>query len=134
MTGDVRALALAIGRGNAYAGTAYAPIGGDTHHVCVVDPLLLIPVILTVRVRGVVAAVLDEPGGAEAANAMAGLLPLGAVVTLRQVTADKLAGRVLARVTTAAGVDVGQWLIGQGLAVAWDGRGPRPAVPWPPPA
>lgn len=134
MTGDMLALAVAVGADNAYAGTAYAVHDGDTVHVSVVDPLLSTPVILAVRVAGINAAELSEPGGPEARDAVDGLLPLGAVVTLRHVRPDKYAGRVVAQVVTGLGVDVGPWLIAQGLAVAWNGAGPKPSVPWPPPA
>lgn len=129
---DVMALALAVGVDNAFLGTAYASVDGDTHHFTVVDPLLSVPVVLAVRIAGINAAELSEPGGPEARDALAGLLPLGTVVTLRHVRPDKFAGRVDAQVVTGLGVDVGPWLIGQGLAVAWDGTGPKPRVPWPP--
>lgn len=60
-------------------------------------------------------------------------LPTGTVVTLRRLRPDKYGGRGLATVTTAAGVDVTQWMIGQKLAVPWNGVGKKPRVPWPPP-
>lgn len=132
MTADLLALALAVGADNAYAGTAAAVHDGDTIHVQVMDPLISTPVVLSVRVAGINANELTEPGGPEARDALAGLLPAGAVVTLRRVRPDKFSARVDAQVVTGLGVDVGPWLIGQGLAVAWDGTGPKPRVPWPP--
>ena len=38
----------------------------------------------------------------------------------------KYAGRVIARVRSAAGLDLGAALLAKGLARAYDGRGPRP--------
>lgn len=129
---DLLRLAVAVGLDNAFAGTAYAGHDGDTHHITVVDVLLSTPVVLAVRIAGINAAELDEPSGPEARDALAGLLPLGTVVTLRHVRPDKFAGRIVAQVITGLGVDVGPWLVGQGLAVSWDGTGPKPHVPWPP--
>jgi endonuclease YncB( thermonuclease family) len=131
---DLLHLAVAVGADNAFAGTSYGPPhDGDTCHITVVDVLLSTPVLLAVRIAGINAAELNEPGGPEARDALAGLLPLGTVVTLRHVHPDKFAGRVNAQVITGTGIDVGPWLIGQGLAVAWNGVGPKPAVPWPRP-
>lgn len=134
MTGpDLLALAVAVGADNAFAGTSYgAPHDGDTCHITVVDVLLSTPVLLAVRILGINANELDEPGGPEARGALAELLPLGTVVSLRHVHPDKFAGRILAQVITGGGVDVGPWLIGRGLAVGWNGTGPKPKVPWPP--
>lgn len=129
---DLLRLAVTAGADNAYAGTAYAGHDGDTHHITVVDVLLSTPVVLAVRIAGINAAELSEPGGPEARDALAGLLPLGTVVTLRHVRPDKYAGRVVAQVITGPGVDVGPWLIERGLAVPWNGTGPKPNVPWPP--
>jgi endonuclease YncB( thermonuclease family) len=133
VTPDLLRLAVAVGSDNAFAGTSYGPPhDGDTCHIAVVDVLLSTPVLLAVRIAGINAAELSEPGGPEARDALAGLLPAGTVVTLRRVRPDKFAGRVDARLIRADGVDVGQWLVGHGHAASWDGTGPRPVPPWPP--
>lgn len=129
---DLLELAVAVGAGNAFAGTVTAVHDGDTVHVTVLDPLLSVPVVLAVRILGINAAELNQPGGPEGRAALEQLLPPGAVVTLRQVRPDKYAGRTGAQVTTAAGVDVATWMVELGLAVPWGGVGPKPAVPWPP--
>jgi endonuclease YncB( thermonuclease family) len=132
---DMLHLAVAVGADDAFAGTSYGPPhDGDTCHITVVDVLLSTPVLLAVRILGINAAELDEPGGPEARDAVAGLLPLGTVVTLRHVRPDKFAGRILAQVVTGTGIDIGPWLIERGLAVPWNGVGPKPSVPWPPAA
>lgn len=64
--------------------------------------------------------------------ALLGVLLADAPITVRSVKADKYAGRFDADVTTGRGVDVAGALVGAGMAVRWDGTGPRPAVPWPP--
>lgn len=133
MAPELLYLAVAVGADNAYAGSSFKPQDGDTHHFVVADVLLSMPVILDVRIAGINTNELNEPGGPEAAAALAGLLPFGTVVTLRHVHPDKYAGRALAQVVTALGVDVAPWMIGQQLAVAWNGVGPKPKVPWPPP-
>lgn len=129
---DLLDLAVAVGADNAYAGTVTHVQDGDTVHVAVVDALLSVPVVLAVRIAGVNANELAEPGGPEARAALVGLLPVSTLVTLRHVHPDKYAGRILAQVITGGGVDVGPWLIGRGLAVGWNGTGPKPKVPWPP--
>lgn len=130
---DMLALAVAVGVDNAFAGTSYGTAhDGDTCHVSVVDPLLGVPVILAVRLLGINANELSDPGGPEARDALRSLLPLGTVVTLRAVRPDKYAGRILAHLTTAAGVDVSAWMIEHGYAAPWNGVGARPTVPWPP--
>jgi endonuclease YncB( thermonuclease family) len=133
MSIDIRSLAVSVGASNAYAGTCYAVHDGDTIHVSVLDPLLSVPVILAVRIAGINAPELSEPGGIEVRDALRNLLTLGTVVTLTGVHADKYAGRVDARVVTAAGLDVAGWLLERGYAIAWNGVGTKPLVPWPPP-
>jgi endonuclease YncB( thermonuclease family) len=129
---DLLRLAVAVGADNAYAGVVASVRDGDSVHVTVMDPLLSVPVVLAVRILGINANELDEPGGLEARAALEQLLPPASVVTLRSVRPDKFAGRTDAQVTTAAGFDVAARMVELGVAVRWDGSGPRPAVPWPP--
>jgi endonuclease YncB( thermonuclease family) len=129
---DMLRLAVAVGAENAYAGVAYVGHDGDTHHIIAPDVLTSTPVVLMVRIAGINANELHEPGGPEAAAALATLLSPGTVVTMRRLRPDKFAGRVVAQVTTADGVDVAAWLVDHGLAVPWSGVGVKPHVPWPP--
>lgn len=128
---DLLDLAVAVGVDNAFVGTITGIRDADTVHVGVVDPLLSTTVVLAVRITGVNARELSEPGGMEARAALAAELPVGTTVTLRAVRPDKYAGRVDAHLTTAAGVDIAAWLVGQGWAAAWNGVGPKPVPPWP---
>lgn len=133
---DLLRLGSAVGAGNAYAGQVLSIVDGDTLRVQVVDVLLSVPLVLMVRVLGVNARELHDPGGREARAALAAEVPPGTVVTLRQVQSDKYAGRLDAQLVTLDGLDVGAWLVSTGWAAAWDGRGERPLPPWPipPPA
>lgn len=129
---DLRALAAEVGTGNSYVGQMGTWHDGDTGHVTVLDPLLSTPVVLAVRLLGVNAPELSEPGGREVTAALAAWLPAGRVVTLTGVKPDKYAGRVVGAVRTADGTDVASWLLSQGYAVPYSGTGPKPSVPWPP--
>lgn len=129
---DLRALATTAGTDNRYVGQVTRVQDGDTIHVSVLDPLLSVPVVLSVRIAGINAPELHEPGGREVTAALAEWLPSGRVVTLTGVKPDKFAGRTLASVQTASGDDVATWLIVHQYAVEWSGVGTKPLVPWPP--
>ena len=131
---DVFTLALAVGADNAYVGTVVKVHDGDTLNVSVVDALLSVPVVLAVRLAGVNAPELSEPGGKEVRDLLAAELPPGTVVTLRRVHPDKYAGRIVATVITQAGLDVAFWLVDHGYGAPWSGVGIKPKVPWPPAA
>lgn len=47
------------------------------------------------------------------------------LVVLHDISNDKYGGRVLARVVTESGEDLGAILLGEGLAVPYDGHGPK---------
>lgn len=82
-----------------------------------------------VRLLGCNARELSQPGGVEARDHLAALLPVGKVVTLTTVGADKFA-RWDAKVL-ADGVDLVQQLIDDEWLAPWDGTGERPLPPWP---
>ena len=89
---------------------------------------------IPVRILGLNARELAEPGGQEAQANLAGLLPVGSQVVLRTVKPDKYNPRWLAAVTfSLAGVDtdLAALLIGKGWAAPWDGNGPKPVPIWP---
>ena len=50
----------------------------------------------------------------------------GDPIAMSDIHYGKYAGRVIARVHTAAGLDLAAALLTEGLARAYDGRGPRP--------
>jgi endonuclease YncB( thermonuclease family) len=109
-------------------------IDGDTF-TCALD--LGWDLILTQRCRlaGLNAPEVGEPGHDEARDMLEQLL--AGVVTVQSVRRDKFAGRFDAQVIAvdgagAAPVNVNDQMVRIGYAVAWDGRGKRPVVPWPP--
>jgi endonuclease YncB( thermonuclease family) len=90
----------------------------------------------TVRLAGIGARELDEPGGVEAAQMLATMARIGSPCVLATVKPDKYASRVLATVWVPGldkpkPLDVGASLVYRGYAVPWDGRGAQPKPPWP---
>lgn len=75
----------------------------------------------------------DEPGGAQAREHLAGLLPSGTVINLTLHRPDLYSGRHLARVTMPDGRDLATVLIAEGWAAPWNGRNKKPVPPWPRP-
>lgn len=110
--------------------TVVRVIDGDTVIVDV-DLGFYVSVRMSCRLAGINAAEHNEPGGPQARLELTRLLSTGPV-TVASVRADKFAGRFDA-VVTAGGVNVNAALVSTGLAVWWDGVGPKPHVPWPPP-
>lgn len=84
------------------------------------------------RLAGVAARELSMPGGVEAREHLAGLLPAGLKVTLQSLKPYKYGDGYMARITLPSGLDVATQLIVDGWALPWDGRGPQPVPPWPP--
>lgn len=88
-----------------------------------------------IRVRGINARELDEPGGPEAHAALDARLPHGTPVVLAQVADDKYGGREDAALfylgPDGAVRDLATDLITDGWAAAWGGSGHRPVPPWP---
>lgn len=85
----------------------------------------------TVRLAGVAARELRDPGGGEARDHLAALLPPGTPVLIESTGWDKYAGRIVGLVHLARVGLVQDQLIAAGYAVTWDGRGRQPAPPWP---
>lgn len=86
------------------------------------------------RLLGMAARELAEPGGMQARDNLAGLLPAGTLVVLATVKPDKYGPRWLGRLlfnTTGGEQDLATLLILTGWAAAWDGRGAQPKPPWP---
>lgn len=141
MTGPDTVRSMVLGRGMATrdpyvrAVTVVDVHDGDTF-TADVDLGFHVRVRMACRLAGLNCAELGQPGGPQARAETARLLALGAV-TVESIGVDKFSGRfdAVVVVTPAAGprVVVNDALIGSGFAVAWDGAGPKPLVPWPRP-
>lgn len=83
------------------------------------------------RLLGLAARELDQPGGPEARDHLAELLPVGARVSVQSVKVDKYGGRYNAAVTLPGGTPLAGLLIDTGWAAPWSGRGVAPLPPWP---
>jgi endonuclease YncB( thermonuclease family) len=111
-------------------------IDGDTF-VCQVDLGFYTWTRQSCRLAGLNCAELNEPGGPETRTELQQLLGLGPVV-VRSVAVDKFSGRFDAEVLAGPPVgehgppvNVNAYLVAQGWAVPWDGKGKKPPVPWP---
>lgn len=124
--------ALTADHGNTYAGTARLVHDGGTVICQLWDSIVQMYVQVAVRVRGVQAPELTDPGGPQVKAALAELIGPGAAVLVGDVGPYPRPGHITGRLVVA-GVDVASWLLERGYAVPWDGRGARPVVPWPPP-
>lgn len=83
-----------------------------------------------IRLLGCNAIELKDPGGVEAQQHLATVLPVGTLVSLSTVATDKYA-RWDAAVTLPDGTDLVTGLIRDGWAAAWNGLGPKPTPAWP---
>jgi len=87
-----------------------------------------------VRLVGVAARELRDPGGPEARDHLAGLLPVGAQVHVDSHGWDKYAGRILGVIFLPVGGTAQEEMVASGYAAVWkDGRGKQPQPPWPRP-
>jgi endonuclease YncB( thermonuclease family) len=84
----------------------------------------------SVRLTGIAARELREPGGLEARDTLTGLA-LGANVLIDSIGWDKYGGRIDGLVYLADGSLVQMELIQRGFAIPWDGKGAQPKPPWP---
>lgn len=89
--------------------------------------------VVTVRLSGVNAIELNQPGGREARDHLAGLIPVNSKVTLTSLGWDKYGDRTDARLALPDGRDVATVMVADGYAAVWNGTGPRPVPPWPNP-
>jgi endonuclease YncB( thermonuclease family) len=85
-----------------------------------------------VRLYGCNAIELSQPGGTEAQQHLAGLLPVGSWVTVQTIKNDKYGGRYDAKIALADGRDVTTVMCADGYAAPWDGVGSKPVPAWPP--
>jgi endonuclease YncB( thermonuclease family) len=86
---------------------------------------------IPVRILGINAIELDQPGGIEARDNLAGLLPVGSPVVLTTAKPDKYAPRWDAAVETPTIPDLGSYLITQQWAAPYSGSGTKAVPPWP---
>jgi micrococcal nuclease len=89
---------------------------------------------VTVRLAGINAQELAQPGGKEARDHLLGLMPIGTKVTLICLGVDKFGDRSDCLLTLPDGRDVAHQMVADGYAAAWTGQGPKPVPPWPVPA
>ncbi len=85
---------------------------------------------IPIRLAGCNARELSAPGGPEARDHLAALLPPGTPVVLHTVKPDKFAPRWDAYVETAAG-DLTAALVLAQWAASWNGSGSAPVPIWP---
>lgn len=84
----------------------------------------------SVRLVGIAARELSEPGGKEARDYLRQLLPVGTQVEVMSTGWDKFAGRVDG-VVYLDNCNINDRLVEEGWAARWDGRGPQPEPAWP---
>lgn len=92
--------------------------------------------ITTVRIRGIAARELSMPGGKEARDFLAGLLPSASFPTestciLYSYKWDKYAPRIDGDILLYNGRLVSELMIESGYATGWNGKGRQPIPEWP---
>lgn len=120
-----------------YNATVVANHDADTVTVDIVaGPLADATLRVPIRVLGINARELSQPGGKEARDYVTSILPTGTKVVLTTASADKYAPRVDAAISfeyQGAVVDLGALLVSEQWAAAYSGSGPMPVPPWPRP-
>lgn len=86
---------------------------------------------MPVRLLGINARELAMPGGVEARDALAALLPPGTRIWVDSVSWDKYGGRIDGLVSLVDGQQLAELLIATGWAARWDGKGKAPTPIWP---
>lgn len=84
-----------------------------------------------IRIYGVNAREISQPGGPEARDHLTGLMPVGLRVVLTSMKPDKFAPRWDAIIETPTVPDVGALLVSQQWASPYYGTGPKVTPPWP---
>lgn len=83
------------------------------------------------RLDGINARELEEPGGVEARDYVASLVPVGTELSILCVDWDKWQGRIDVRIVLPSVGDLSTHLIQTGWAAAYTGVGPKSVPPWP---
>lgn len=86
---------------------------------------------IPVRILGINARELSEPGGKEARDNLVKMLPVGTKIVLKSAKPDKYAPRWDATISTKEISDLPQWLIDNQWAASYSGSGPKNIPPWP---
>lgn len=83
------------------------------------------------RLAGINAIELDQPGGPEARDHLEQMMPIGTAVTVTTWldSSDKY-GRILGLLTQPPW-SFNQRMVDDGYAAPWNGQGPKPTPPWP---
>lgn len=86
---------------------------------------------VNVRLNGINAIELNQPGGKEARDYLTSLIPTGMRLTLVSLGWDKYGDRTDAMLVLPDSRDVADVMVGAGYAARWTGKGPRPSPAWP---
>lgn len=89
--------------------------------------------VVTIRLNGINAIELNQPGGKEARDHLLTLMPINTKVMLTVLGWDKYGDRSDSLIALPDGRDVCTQMVVDGYAAVWDGKGPRPVPPWPVP-
>jgi endonuclease YncB( thermonuclease family) len=114
-----------------YSARVARVIDGDTFVVDVDLGFRIWSTAVSMRILGINARELHDPGGAEAKANLETLVPPNVFVTMTSVKPDKYGDRWLAKIVLPDGRDLSQTLIDQQYAAPWNGRGVKPVPPWP---
>jgi endonuclease YncB( thermonuclease family) len=71
------------------------------------------------------------PGGKEARDNLASLIPVGTTLKVQSSEWDKYSNRIIVSIVLADGTDLVTRLIREQWAAPWDGVGAKPLSPWP---
>jgi endonuclease YncB( thermonuclease family) len=83
------------------------------------------------RLIGIAARELKDPGGVEARDHLRLFLPVGSVVAVTSFGWDKFGGRIVGTIHLPSGESAQARMIADLYAVAWDGKGRQPVPAWP---
>lgn len=114
-----------------FSGIVWDVIDGDTIQVLVDLDVFDEWKLVRFRLLGCNAREKSMPGGEEARENLAQMLPRGTTVGVTSVKIDKFGGRYDAIIALPDGRDLVSVLVADGWAVRWDGRGQKPVPMWP---
>jgi hypothetical protein len=106
-------------------------VDGDTLEALVSFGFFLAIGPIPIRILGINARELHDPGGVEARDNLTGMLPPGTPIVLHTAKPDKFAPRWDALIETAGIPDLSGYLIAQQWAAAYFGAGTKNVAPWP---
>jgi endonuclease YncB( thermonuclease family) len=83
------------------------------------------------RLDGCNARELAMPGGKEARDNLASLIPVGSVIKVQSSEWDKYSNRIIVSIVLVDGTDLVRKLVAEQWAASWNGVGEKPVPPWP---